>query len=389
MRIVVDGVIFQRKGTGIARMWSAILAGMEKHPDLHVVLLDRGSAPSFRGIETVEFPSYKTNTTTATDSFLLDRMCQRLGADAFSSTWYTTPVSIPSVLVLCDGAPDVPGAGPGRRPAQEKQLAINFASNYACFSEHARSELELRYRGTLGRSVVTACGAEPSVFRPHDRSAVEAFKRKHELPEPYFLLVEAAPEQLAHEGELLAFLASSAAAGEKAQVLCVGDEQMVQAEALAHPPDHVFIRQVRLTDDRELACAYSGADALLLPARYEGPAVAVVEAMACGCPVVTTREGALAGTTGDAAVLVSDTQPETLQRAVSAIRSPDARSALAARGLSRSSSCNWDGMTDCLYRLFKRAHEEHGTAARREFHREWVRLRAVQAAVDPCRRSDL
>jgi glycosyltransferase involved in cell wall biosynthesis len=389
MRIVVDGVIFQREGTGIARMWSAILAGMEKHPDLHVVLLDRGCAPSFRGIEKVEFPSYKTNTTTASDSFLLDRMCLRLAADAFSSTWHTTPVSIPSVLVLCDGATDVPGAGPGRRPAQEKQLAINHASYYACFSEHARSELELRYRGTLGRSVVTSCGVEPSVFRPQDRSAVETFKRKYELPEPYFLLVEAGPEQLAREGELLAFLTSSAAAGRKAQVLCVSDEQLMQAEAVARLPDHVSIRQVRLTDDRELACAYSGADALLLPSRYEGPAVAAVEAMACGCPVVTTRDGALAETTGDAAVLVSDTRPEALQRAVSAIRSPDSRSTLAARGLTRASSCNWDGMTDCLFQLFKRAHEEHGTAARREFHRDWSRLRAIQAAVDPCRRSDL
>jgi hypothetical protein len=186
MNVVVDGVIFQRGETGIGRVWSAALAALNEFPDLHVTLLDRGGAPPLQGIERVQFPSYKWNANTAADSLLLERICQEINADVFSSTFYTTPTTIPSVVMLGDMLANSPEFELSRRQEQERQIAITFASYYVCGSERARTELETSYPGTLARSVVVPRSArQPAQSPSHDSESMasylyQLFKRAHE-----------------------------------------------------------------------------------------------------------------------------------------------------------------------------------------------------------------
>jgi glycosyltransferase involved in cell wall biosynthesis len=73
----------------------------------------------------------------------------------------------------------------------------------------------------------------------------------------------------------------------------------------ALPPTHGA--RVVLTEyvhDREKVALYTGAEALVFPSRYEGFGFPVLEAMACGTPVVTSNVSSLPEVAGDAAVLV-------------------------------------------------------------------------------------
>ena len=76
--------------------------------------------------------------------------------------------------------------------------------------------------------------------------------------------------------------------GGDVQIVCAGGEPELGRDLLDELPAHVAACHVSLTD-RELACAYSGAEALVYPSLYEGFGMPVIEAMACGCPVITTR----------------------------------------------------------------------------------------------------
>jgi len=87
MRVVLDVVFSQLANSGIGRVWSSVLPDLAKYTDLDMVLLDRGSAPAISGIEKVDFPSYKMNTGTAADSFLIEKFCNELGAQVFTSTY--------------------------------------------------------------------------------------------------------------------------------------------------------------------------------------------------------------------------------------------------------------------------------------------------------------
>ena len=68
-------------------------------------------------------------------------------------------------------------------------------------------------------------------------------------------------------------------------------------------------------EQERLAALYRGAACLVFPSRYEGFGLPLVEAMACGTPVVAARTGALPEVAGDAALLVEPGSPVALARA--------------------------------------------------------------------------
>jgi L-malate glycosyltransferase len=68
--------------------------------------------------------------------------------------------------------------------------------------------------------------------------------------------------------------------------------------------------------DAELAAHYQAADVFVMLSEHEGFGVPLIEAMSQGLPVVAYRAGAVAETVGDAAVLIDDTSPHRVARAI-------------------------------------------------------------------------
>ena len=87
----------------------------------------------------------------------------------------------------------------------------------------------------------------------------------------------------------------------------------------------------------ELAELYRGAAALVLPSRYEGFGLPIVEAMASGTPVVAAPDEALREVAGDAALFA---EPSELGEAVRAAL--DDRDRLVAAGLERARLYTWE-----------------------------------------------
>jgi glycosyltransferase involved in cell wall biosynthesis len=95
----------------------------------------------------------------------------------------------------------------------------------------------------------------------------------------------------------------------------------------------------RVSDD-ELAALYRGARCLVYPSLYEGFGLPVLEAMACGAPVVTSRGGATEEVAGGAAVLVDPLDPAAIVAGIEdALSRPDE---LRAKGLERAKAFSWD-----------------------------------------------
>ena len=92
-------------------------------------------------------------------------------------------------------------------------------------------------------------------------------------------------------------------------------------------------------DKSELARLYRGAAALVLPSRYEGFGLPVLEAMACGTPVVTGTGGGTEEVAGDAAVLVDPRDPAEVAAGIE--EAVARRDDLRARGLDRAAQFSW------------------------------------------------
>ena len=103
--------------------------------------------------------------------------------------------------------------------------------------------------------------------------------------------------------------------------------------------------------DDELAALYRGARCLVYPSLYEGFGLPVLEAMACGTPVVTSRGGATEEVAGDAAVLVDAASPEEIAAGI--VEADRRRDELVHAGLERARAFTWQHAADLVEELWR------------------------------------
>ncbi len=98
--------------------------------------------------------------------------------------------------------------------------------------------------------------------------------------------------------------------------------------------------------DEELARLYRGARCLVYPSLYEGFGIPVLEAMACGCPVVTSAGTAMEEVAGGAAVLVDPRDPDAIAAGIREAQTR--RQELRWLGIARAREFTWSGVADAV-----------------------------------------
>lgn len=195
-----------------------------------------------------------------------------------------------------------------------------------------------------------------SYLRPAGDEATRAVRAKYKLDRPYLLFVGGITP-LKNIGNLIRAFAQIPSDYGLDLVLAGFKRWSVDGEL--EP-----IRQLGLQDrvrflgyvpDEDLAPLYSAAACLTMPSWYEGFGIPIVEAMACGCPVVTSSgRHAAPEVAGGAAVLVDPADPAAIARGIRRVLDkPELRADMIARGLVRGPQFTWETtgkMTDAVIR---------------------------------------
>jgi glycosyltransferase involved in cell wall biosynthesis len=125
---------------------------------------------------------------------------------------------------------------------------------------------------------------------------------------------------------------------------------------LAEPALGGRVRRIPNPDDRVLASLYQRAFALLVPSRNEGFGLPALEAMACGCPVLAARAGALPEVCGDAALLLDPGRPAAWRESLLRLSTePARRDALARAGLVHARDFTWERTAHELLTIYRAA----------------------------------
>ena len=108
--------------------------------------------------------------------------------------------------------------------------------------------------------------------------------------------------------------------------------------------------------DEDLVSLYNAAEALLYPSLYEGFGLPVLEAMACGTPVISSKSSSIPEIAGDAALLINPTDTEALARAMVQLSSDqELRNDLIARGYKQAAKFSWAKAAEEMLAVYEHA----------------------------------
>jgi glycosyltransferase involved in cell wall biosynthesis len=167
--------------------------------------------------------------------------------------------------------------------------------------------------------------------------------RRHDAGGDYVLCVSNRRGHKNEEGLLHAFSRSSLASSLK---LVLTGESSASLQELARTlgVSERLVFAGRVSED-ELAALYRGALFLVFPSFYEGFGLPIIEAFACGTPVITSNVTSMPEIAGDAALLVDPYDADAIAEAmVRLASSPELRNVLVARGFGRIGNFSWDAV---------------------------------------------
>lgn len=349
IKVIVDGVFFQLNHTGIARVWNSLLeewviSGFAKQ----VLVLDRaGTAPKINGVQYRTVEAYNYDATDA-DRQILQQICDEEGAEIFISTYYTTPLSTPSVFMGYDMIPELIGKNLDNEPMwREKHYGIKHASAYITISENTAYNLAGCFPHiSLSAITVAHCGVKTNLY-PANCQEISAFQVKYGVSKPYFLLVGERSGWCGYKNGILFFKAFGQLANQhNFEIVCTGGAPTIE-EDFSQYTTGVQVHKLYLTDE-ELSVAYSGAVALVYPSLYEGFGMPVIEAMACGCPVIASKRASIPEVAGTAALYISGFDVSELVNALQEVQKPELSNQLISAGLEQAKKFSWSKMAEIV-----------------------------------------
>lgn len=226
------------------------------------------------------------------------------------------------------------------------RLACRAAERIIAISESTRRDVMSLYGAPGERVDVAPPGVDP-VFRPLPGEQVEAFRRRRGLPEAFILHVGTLEPRKNHV-RLLQALSQLSTHPQLAglRLVCVGGPGWSCGEIYAAVERLNLQERVIWTGyapAEELPLWYNAAMLFVYPSLYEGFGMPVLEAMACGTPVITSNVSSLPEAADEAGRLVSPDDVDGLADAMRRLLAdPDLRQRLRAAGLAHAATFTWE-----------------------------------------------
>ena len=226
-------------------------------------------------------------------------------------------------------------------------------------SESLRSEVEKHLDVDPAKLRLIREAVDHEVFRPGDPTQARSrLAQRHGLDAPFVLFVSSLWPYKNCDGLLRAFaLAKPDLNGHRLVVVGAGRDAayVSQLRALAAQlgiaDDVVWVGGVALEETVDF---YRAADVFVYPSHNETFGLTILEAMACGCPVVTSDRSAMPETAGGAAFLADPDDPQSIARAILTACEDGAR--LRGPGIARAAEFTWAQTAKETLEVYREVH---------------------------------
>lgn len=221
--------------------------------------------------------------------------------------------------------------------------SARVAARVIAISRATRDDLIRHYHVPAEKIGVIPHGIDET-FTPRPPDEVDRWLANLGLRRPYLLYVGTLQPRK-NLARLIAAFDRLAAEHPDLRLVLAGKRGWLAEEidaALARSPNRSRIDLPGHVPDSALPALYTGCEALALPSLYEGFGLPVLEAMACGAPVVISNRGALPEVGGDAAIVVDPLDTDAIAVGLARALDPAERERRVAAGRAHAARFRWD-----------------------------------------------
>lgn len=225
---------------------------------------------------------------------------------------------------------------------------VRKAARIITVSEFSAREIAEAYKIDPARIAITYNGINITTYRPiTERSLVEECLERYHVPEPFFIAVGRMEAKKNIPTLIKAFgeFKRRRGVGDPFYLVLVGAPGFQYDEirqAINQSEYKTNILELGYVPEHDLPFLLNAATALVHPAWYEGFGLPPIEAMACGCPVISSNAASLPEVLGDAALYFAPSSPEELVTRLSElVEQDDVRERLRTTGITRAAKYTW------------------------------------------------
>lgn len=317
MKIYFDNIIYHLQSNhagGLSRMWQA---WMQSLPEAEVFDRVKWGLP---------IRQFDTKNKILADA---EKLTKELEPDSlFISSYYTFPAIGKSIQCIPDLIPEIMQYDLDKWI--HKVMSIQNAAAIIAISNNTKNDIIKRYHFPEDKIHVVPLFVD-DYFYPATNDEISQFKEKYHLPELFFLQVG---NRFYHKNTALILKTFNCKEMENIPLVMAGWGK-VQKREKVHCQNTII--NLGYLSNSDLRLAYSSAQGLIYPSLYEGFGMPVVEAQACGCPVITTSRGSLLEVADGSAITISPfSQAELLAGITQILNDSTYKHELIMRGFSNS-----------------------------------------------------
>jgi glycosyltransferase involved in cell wall biosynthesis len=181
-----------------------------------------------------------------------------------------------------------------------------------------------------------------------DQGELSRVREKYGLPAHFFFFLGNTDPKKNTKGTLLAFSDFLKKTNSNVQLVMLDYDRNELEKLLGEIGNKALISRINLTGyivNTDLPAIYSLCEIFLYPSLRESFGIPMLEAMACGVPVITSNTSSMPEVAGDAALLIDPSQPEELTEAMIRLTTDQQlRADLVRKGIARAAKFSWKAM---------------------------------------------
>jgi glycosyltransferase involved in cell wall biosynthesis len=369
IRVLLDATSLPPRRAGVGHYLLGLIHELSRRPsdvELHVAAKARDlDELRAQGIAAAFHPAAANLRVArlAWEQTLLPRLARGIRADLVHGPHYTVPLwgATPSVMTFHDPTffthPELHERSKVVYFTRMARLSARRAARVIAVSEYAARGAIEHTGAHASRVDIVALGVDQDRYSPGPSPADAEMRAARGLTGPYFLWVGTVEPRKDLPTLVRGFESVGPEAADRRLVIAGQQGWKSGATNAAIAGSRLSARILRLgyVSEEEKVALYRGATAFVYPSIAEGFGLPVLEAMACGCAVITTTGSAPQEIGGDAVDLVPPGDPVALAAAMTGMLDDKHREDLRSKGLERASSYSWARTAEGTLETYRRA----------------------------------